>query len=113
MVIAISGSRSINNKDLLKSVINNSNFPISELVFGDAKGVDAMAKEFAVENKIPYKVFIPDWKKYGRKAGILRNIDMINHSDALIALWDGKSRGTKHAIDYAKKLSLLVSVKCI
>ena len=47
---------------------------------------------------------------FGRSAGPLRNATMANYADALIALWDNKSRGTKNMIDVANKLGLRVSI---
>ena len=50
--------------------------------------------------------FPADWDKYGKAAGYKRNDEMARNADALIAFWDGKSRGTRHMIDLAKKYGL-------
>ena len=86
--------------------INN----ISEIVCGLAKGADSLGKKYAEENSIKVKDFPAEWKIYGRKAGILRNEKMGNYADIAIVFWDGKSIGSKHMIQYMKKLGKLVSV---
>ena len=65
---------------------------------GGAKGVDAMGEQWARENKIPIKRFDPDWDKYGAGAGPERNRLMAEYAEALIVLWDGRSRGTANMI---------------
>jgi hypothetical protein len=74
-----------------------------EIVSGGAKGVDAMAEQFAQERNIPVKIFPADWKAYGRAAGRTRNAQMAEYGTMLIAFWDGKSPGTKSMIQLAFK----------
>jgi len=50
------------------------------------------------------------WRENGRRAGYLRNVRMSECADALIALWDGWSPGTKHMIDIAVRKGLLTHV---
>lgn len=83
---------------------------IAEIVSGCANGVDAHGERWAEENGIPIKLFPADWQKYGKQAGIIRNIEMARYADGLIAIWDGESRGTKHMIETAKKKGLVVYV---
>jgi hypothetical protein len=71
---------------------------IAEIVSGGAKGVDTLAIEYARKHSIPCKIFPPDWKKYGSRAGPLRNAEMAVYADYGIAVWDGQSRGTAHMI---------------
>ena len=73
------------------------------IVSGGAKGADSLARHYAVVNDIELVEFIPDWKKYGRGAGMKRNKDIIENCDYCIAFWDGKSKGTKNSINLAKK----------
>lgn len=113
MKTIIAGSRTINDLELLKTVINESNFTITEVICGNAKGVDLLGKKWAGDHSIPVRLFPPKWDELGKKAGIIRNIDMAEHADALIAIWDGKSRGTKHMIDTAKKKNLKVYVHIV
>jgi hypothetical protein len=83
---------------------------IEEVVSGCAKGADLFGEVWAEDKKITIKRFPADWKKYGKRAGILRNIQMAEYSDALCAFWDGKSKGTKHMIDEAHRRGLSIYV---
>jgi hypothetical protein len=64
--------------------------------------VDTLAELWAVENGIPNTRYPADWKRYGRKAGPIRNRLMAENAEALIAIWDGKSRGAMDMIKQAR-----------
>ena len=81
-----------------------------EIVCGGATGADTLGKRFAEELGYSVKMFPADWKKYGRRAGPVRNQQMGEYADALIAFWDGISHGTKNMIDYAMSKGLKVRV---
>jgi hypothetical protein len=83
---------------------------VTEVVSGMARGVDTLGIDWAVENWLPWKEFYADWKHYGKSAGYKRNEEMAIYADALVAIWDGKSKGTKHMIDLANKHGLIVYV---
>jgi len=102
MELLITGSRTFNDKELLFSELNKLNFDL--LISGGAKGADQLAEEFVRCHNIPIDQHKPDYKKYGRGAPIVRNKEMVELCDTVIAFWDGKSKGTKSTIDYAKKL---------
>ncbi len=106
MKTIIAGSRTITDLAIIDKAVQASGFVITELVEGGAKGVDALAKVWAEENGLPITEFKADWKIYGRGAGPVRNQKMAEYADALIAVWDGESRGTKNMISLAKKLNL-------
>ncbi len=108
MIVGIVGSRSFQGYDLLKKEL--SSFQISKVVSGGAKGADALAARYAKENNIPLKEFLADWEKFGRSAGPIRNQEIVNDSQMIIAFWDGKSRGTKSTIDMARKKGLEVKI---
>ena len=74
------------------------------IVSGGAIGADTYAKEFAIKHNLKLIEFLPDYEKYGRKAPLVRNKLIVEECDCLIAFWDGKSRGTKFTLDYAKEL---------
>ena len=101
MKLAIVGSRTFRNYDLLNEYLKPHASKISLIISGGAKGADYLAEIFAKENSIPIKIFVPDWDKYGKKAGYLRNVDIIKACDAVVAFWDGKSKGTEHDIKLA------------
>jgi hypothetical protein len=82
----------------------------SEVVSGGALGVDSYAAAWARLHLVPCKVFRPDWPRYGRRAGALRNQQIVTYCDKLIAFWDGKSRGTKISIDLAQLAGKLLKI---
>jgi hypothetical protein len=99
MKIAIIGSRDFDDYDLLAKTL--SDYSIDLVVSGGAKGADALAERYALLHNIETLIFKPEYKLYNRGAPLKRNLQIIDASDFVIAFWDGKSRGTKHAIDYA------------
>lgn len=104
MRVVIAGSRSIQNWELLKATIASSPFPVTEIVSGMAQGIDLLAVDYAVIYQIPWLERPAEWRRYGVSAGYIRNTHMLEESDALIAIWDGVSRGTAHSIREAKRL---------
>jgi hypothetical protein len=109
MKLAIVGSRTFNDYEMVKTALKD--LAITEIVSGGAKGADTLAEQYAAENNIPVKVFKPDWAKYGRGAGPVRNKQIVEYADKVIAFWDGESRGTKSSIDLAEKQGKLLEVK--
>jgi hypothetical protein len=106
----IAGSRDITDKQLVEDRISRSTFPITSVVCGEARGVDSIGKEWAIKNNIPVHSFPANWTLHGKSAGYIRNTEMAENADALIAVWDGKSRGTKMMIDLARKKNLTVII---
>jgi hypothetical protein len=104
MKIAIIGGRSFGDYELVKSVLSDYLDKVTMVVSGGAKGADSFGEKWANENNIQTLIFKPDWNKYGKKAGHLRNTDIIDNCDMCIAFWDGKSTGTKDSIKKAKKM---------
>lgn len=83
------------------------------ILSGHCSGVDLMAERYAAENGITLEIFPANWAKYGRAAGPVRNKQMVERADAVIAFWDGKSKGTASLLQYAKKLRKQVYLKDI
>lgn len=114
--VIIAGTRDFNDYDFLKKNVDyflqgiNPNNEEIEIVSGNARGADKLGERYAKEHNLPVKLFPANWDKYGKRAGYLRNQEMANYSDVLIAFWDEKSKGTKHMIDIAKKQGLTVIV---
>jgi YspA, cpYpsA-related SLOG family len=78
-----------------------------EIVHGGAKeGADKYADDYAKECGLQFKVFNADWNRFGNSAGPRRNKEMAKYAHALIAFWDGSSKGTKSMIDFAKQYKL-------
>lgn len=111
MKVIVAGSRSITSSVLVVAAIINSEFYVEEIVSGTARGVDSIGEAWAHFASLPVTRFYPKWSTLGKSAGIHRNIEMGNYADALIAVWDGKSKGTKHMIDYMRSLNKPVYVE--
>lgn len=107
--IIIAGGRDFSNYNLLKETVNKflSNYNDEPcIICGKAKGADTLGEKFAKEQGYKIRYFPADWGAYGKAAGFVRNIEMAENADVLIAFWDGKSSGTKHMIETAKKNNL-------
>jgi hypothetical protein len=107
MKLAIVGSRSFNDYDLLCDFIeeNYNVKEITEIVSGGARGADALGERFANDYLKELTVFPADWEKHGKKAGLLRNVDIIKNCDECVCFWDGESHGTKHDIELCEKMN--------
>ena len=107
MKLLICGSRKVEKFDLSPHVHEGTTMIIS----GGAKGIDAIAEEYAKNHNIPTTIVRPDYARYGRGAAPLkRNREMVDMADAVLAIWDSKSSGTKHTIEYAEKTNTPVTV---
>lgn len=122
MKLLIAGSRSITNESwvfyhLFTKTRNlrldyGDNLKVTEVVSGNAKGVDQIGEKWARIQNIPVKIFKPDWDNLGKAAGFIRNEEMVKYCDFAIIIWDNKSKGTAHTIhllDKHKKLYHLVT----
>ena len=98
MKVIVAGGRDFNNYKVLNNVLTMLSHNIDEVVSGDATGADTLGARWAEENNIPVHHFPADWEKYGKQAGYIRNAEMGEYADALVAFWDGKSKGTGHMI---------------
>lgn len=113
MKVIIAGSRTIEDYKTVVEAVDDSQFPVFEIVSGGANGVDKLGERLANELGIPCKMFPADWATHGNRAGYLRNIAMASYADALVAVWDGKSKGTEHMISEAKANNLLIHIKIV
>ncbi|HIZ19669.1 MAG TPA: hypothetical protein H9674_02295 [Firmicutes bacterium] len=82
----------------------------TELVSGGAEGVDRAAEEIASSLSLPIRRFLPDYGRYGRRAPLMRNLEIIAYADEVLAFWDGASRGTMHSIAECIRLGKPVRV---
>lgn len=98
------------NPALLLDALCNIPFTITEVVCGKASGADTLGERWAIWNNISVKEFPAEWNRLGKSAGFIRNVAMAHYANALIALWDGTSRGTKHMISTMEKLQKPVYV---
>ncbi len=99
MKTAIIGSRNLVVDDLEKIIPDNT----TEIVSGGARGIDSCAKKYALEHSIKCTEFLPEYSRFGKSAPLKRNLQIIEYADIVIAIWDGKSRGTKYVIEQCKK----------
>lgn len=72
------------------------------VVSGGARGVDRVAESVAKERGLATRIFPADWNMFGKRAGFLRNQDIINAAEIVVAFWDGTSRGTAHSLGLAR-----------
>ena len=110
MKCIIAGSRDIEDYEIIEDAIIESGFKISTIVSGGARGVDLAGERYAAENNLKIDRYDAEWNQYGNSAGIIRNKKMAENSDGLIAIWDGKSKGTKHMIETARKHGVLMEL---
>jgi len=105
MKLGVVGSRNFNDYTLMKKYLDKIHTvePITCIVSGGAQGADKLSEKWAKEYNIGTKIFIPDWKRFNKAAGYIRNADIVKEADKIIAFWNGKSKGTKHTIDICKK----------
>jgi hypothetical protein len=106
----IAGSRGITNADTVALAVEESNFNPSVVISGTARGIDQLGEEWATVHNIPIERYPADWKLYGRAAGHIRNEVMASGAEALVAIWDGESKGTKNMIGLAQKHKLKVFI---
>ena len=109
MKVIIAGSRNLNSLypySFVESVVEQSEFQITEVVSGGCRGADAFGEIWARANNLPTKIFSAEWKKYGKAAGPIRNEEMAKYADALIAIRVNHSKGTSNMIKLAKKYNL-------
>ena len=111
MKVIIAGSRNFNDYNLLKSSCDNllTQFTNIEIVSGTARGADKLGERYAREKGYSIKEFPANWS-LGKSAGYIRNDEMAQYADMLIAFWDGTSKGTKHMIDLANKRGIKVEI---
>lgn len=117
MKLTIVGSRNYNDYTQFKNVINETlkkwNYKITDIekiISGGAKGADSLAEKFAKENNIILTIYQPDWKTFGKAAGIMRNTDIINDCTHVIAFPSHQGSGTQDSIRKAKKDNKIIEV---
>lgn len=106
MKVAVVGSRGWTNREqvrrelfkLLRLVGGYTRRKEIEIVSGGAQGPDTIAVEWAHSGGMPFRIIRPDWDKYGKGAGMLRNAEIVANADMVLAFWDGESKGTADTI---------------
>lgn len=114
MKVAVIGSRGFTDYEEMKRIL--SSIKITLLISGGAIGADKLGERYAKENNIETKIYLPDWNKHGKCAGFLRNTQIIEDAELVIAFWNGNSKGTLDSIKKAEKLNkktLIINTKTI
>ena len=99
MKLLIVGSRSITDFDLSPYISED----VDMIVSGGADGIDSLAEEYADTHRISKYIMRPRYDLYGRTAPLKRNEQMVDVADAVLIVWDGRSKGTQYTLKYAKK----------
>lgn len=76
---------------------------VTAFVSGGAKGIDTLASNFAKELSIPIIEYLPDYKRYGKAAPLVRNSAIVADADKVLAFVSSESKGTWDSIRKAKK----------
>lgn len=99
--VIIAGGRDYNNFQQLTATMDAllKNKPSVTIISGGARGADSLGEKYARMRGYPLIIMKADWDKYGKRAGYLRNEDMLRIATAAVCFWNGISRGTSHMID--------------
>ena len=113
--VIIAGGRQFNDYALLSAKCDGilSQKRITHkiiIISGTARGADTLGEQYARERGYTLRQFPADWNQFRKSAGYLRNCQMADNADALIAFWDGESSGTKNMVEIARERNLAVRV---
>jgi len=107
--VIISGSRDFNNFNQLvyyadKCLKNKKDCRII-IITSDSKGTDRLAEMYAFHRHYELVKVPTNWVRWHKAAAFKRNVEMAEKANALIAFWDGKSKGTSHLIEVMRGFS--------
>jgi predicted Rossmann fold nucleotide-binding protein DprA/Smf involved in DNA uptake len=108
--VAIVGSRNYADLESVRAFVKALP-PHSIVISGGASGVDCAAVEEATVRGMETVVYLPDWQRFGKAAGPIRNRKIVMCADVVVAFWDGRSLGTAHTIRIAESLGKTVVTK--
>ena len=106
MKLMIAGSRCIKEFDLSPHIPHNTDI----IITGGASGIDNLAEKYADDHKISKLIIRPKYDLYKKGAPLKRNEQMVDMADMVIVIWNGKSKGSKYTIDYAKRKNKNVKI---
>lgn len=114
MRVAVIGSRNIDSDKIKQRAyaLLCRYIPVNttELVSGGAVGIDTLAELYAGRNGIPIKVFKPDYARYGKRAPLVRNEEIIDYAQYVLAVWDGSSHGTAYTVSVCLQKGVPVKI---
>lgn len=108
--LAVVGSRTFADRERLFRLLDRLRPRLECVVTGGARGADALAEEWARERGVPVVVLRADWRRFGRGAGPRRNAEVVAAATAVLAFWDGASRGTADTVRRARAAGVPVHV---
>lgn len=111
MRVIIAGSRGLSSYEVVEHAVASSGFDVTTVVSGGARGADRLGEKWAENNGAPVARYLPDWDAEPRAAGHIRNRVMADNADALVAVWDGSSPGTRGMIEIARAKGLPTYVR--
>ena len=110
MKLLVAGSRSIKAFDLSPYISAD----VDTVISGGADGIDALAEQYADQHNLSKYILRPRYARYRRAAPLKRNEEMVDIADAVLIIWDGRSKGTQYTLKYAQKANkqiILVQVQ--
>ena len=110
MKIAVIGSRTATAKQYEELVQRLEPLQPTEIISGGANGADALGERYAREYGLKLTTYTPDWQRFGKAAGPIRNEQIIKAADLVLAIWDGKSTGTADSLKKAKALRKKIAI---
>ena len=112
MRVAIVGSRDYPDMNRVWQFVTQlaARRPDTIIVSGGARGVDTVAAAAGRLAGLTVEELLPDWNTYGIQAGFERNSEVVASVDAVVAFWDGVSRGTQDTIGKARAAGKKVQV---
>ena len=108
--LAVVGTQQFHNYERLCEVLEPYKQETGMVVSGAAVGTDTLGARWAKENNIPLVEFLPDWNKYGKAAGPIRNEYIIGNANKVVAVWSPDCRGTKNDIDIAERTNKPIEI---
>ena len=118
--ILVCGGRHFSDYALLEKTINGviaeSGCKDIEIVSGHCVGADRLGELYAEKHNVQVKIFPAEWKKYGKRAGSMRNKQMIDYisgfkNKIVVAFVSAKTKGTRNTISLAKRANIRIIEK--
>lgn len=109
MRVLVCGGRDFNDYEKMEWALSPFLNPeVTTIIHGAARGADSLAGRWAEEHGVPVEVYPADWDKYGKRAGYIRNVQMLNEGkpDVVLAMPGGK--GTEMMVMLAEKAGVEV-----
>lgn len=107
--LAIVGYRGFTNEETFNNIMQHliQTYDVLKdvktIISGGAVGVDTLAKRWALRNGYEFIEICPDYKTYGNRAPLIRNKEIVQRANEVVALPSSQSKGTKHTISCAKE----------